>query len=304
MKGRRYDERKVPFSYYYFSLIFQGYFHDPSPAPFSEYVGVPVTFREGIEKGRQMLSGPPLDLFEEKFERIFVGEALYEPYHIEAQERLRREKKLGLRMLPPSPAKKHSTPGDWHGCFEKITYFSPALKHPGKKRLKPELPNPKIKPNPLGGPGYTDICLSPFPVYSHEPYDPPKEKVKAERRFLSASAPLDHFPPNPYKDEDPGPTYIRPTEITPKIMGPGRFYVPFPKRPGGNHSGCFGKFPKYSSEPYDPDKEHKEPVGVFVTGGPPLRTKYTNSIIDQVTNTSCNATNYVGYREQVYPLDK
>lgn len=34
----------------------------------------------------------------------------------------------------------------------------------------------KIKPNPRGGPGYANICLSPFPSYAHEPYDPPKKK--------------------------------------------------------------------------------------------------------------------------------
>ncbi|XP_017795505.1 PREDICTED: UPF0602 protein C4orf47 homolog [Habropoda laboriosa] len=298
-------DRKFLVSSYHFCLIFQGYFHDPSPAPFDKYLEVPVKFREGIEKGPQMLSGPPVRLFEKKFERIFTGEALYESWSIEAQERLQRERgKLGGRMLPSSPAKKHSTPGDWHGCFEKIAYFSPALKDRRRRRLAPEPPNPKIKPNPRGGPGYTDICFNPFPSYSHEPYDLQREKVRAEARFLTASAPLDRFPPNPYKDKEPGPTYIRPTEDAPKIIGSGRFYVPFPKRSGGNHSGCFDKFPKYSSEPYDPEKDPKEVAGVFVIGGPPLRSKYTNSIVDQVTKTSCNATNYMGYREQVYPLDK
>lgn len=38
-------------------------------------------------------------------------------------------------------------------------------------RKKAVPPNMKIKPNPLGGPGYADICLSPYPSYSHEPYD-------------------------------------------------------------------------------------------------------------------------------------
>ncbi|XP_026671443.1 UPF0602 protein C4orf47 homolog, partial [Ceratina calcarata] len=152
-----------------------GYFQDENPAPFGEYTGKPVLFREGINEGRQMFPGPRTDLFEEKFVRIFHGEALNEPWRIEAQERLQRDKdKIGGHLLPPAPAKKHSTPGDWHGCFEKVTYFSPAV----KKRVKgvPELPNVRIKPNPRGGPGYPDICLNPFPSYSHEPYDIPRKR--------------------------------------------------------------------------------------------------------------------------------
>ncbi|XP_076388665.1 cilia-and flagella-associated protein 96 [Megachile rotundata] len=282
-----------------------GYFHDPNPAPFDKYQGVPFRFRQGIEKGRQILAGPPSKLFEEKFVRIFDGEALYEPWRFEAAERLEREQaKLGSHMLPPSPAKKHATPGDWYGCFEKIPHFSPALRP--TKRKEPELPNAKIKPNPKGGPGYPDICLSRFPEYSYNPYDPPKrrQRDKALGRFLSASAPLDFFPPNPYLAESIGPTYVRPKEFPPKMLGPGRLYVPFPKKPGGNHSGCFEKFPLYSSDPYDKGIKEAKVEGVIVAGGPALRTKYTNSIISQVTRIACNATNYQNYREQVYVLDK
>ncbi|XP_076623936.1 cilia-and flagella-associated protein 96 [Colletes latitarsis] len=290
-------------SHTYFYHIFQGYFHDPSPAPFDKYVGAPVTFREGIEKGRQLLAGPSTPLFEQKFVRIFSGEALNEPWRLEAEERLKRDRaKIGGVMLPPSPAKKHATPGDWHGCFEKVTYFSPAERKVPKTR--PEPPNIMTRPNPLGGPGYADIGINPFPSYSHEPYDPEiKVKEKPVGRFLYASAPLDYFPPDPYKDDAPGPTYVRPVEVKPKIIGSGRIYVPFPKKPGGNHSGCFDKFPEYSSDPYEKDtKKEKKVEGWFILGGPRLRTKYTNSIINQVTRISCNATNYMDYQPRVYSL--
>lgn len=73
-------------------------------------------------------------------------------------------------MLPTSPSKKHSSPGDWYGCFGKFSYFSPGPREEVRKKT-PVLPNMKIKPNPLGGPGYADICLNPYPSYSHEPYD-------------------------------------------------------------------------------------------------------------------------------------
>ena len=126
-------------------------------------------------------------------------------------------------------------------------------------------------------------------------------------RFLNASASLDYFPPNPYEDKDLAPTYERPIDHAPKMIGPAAFYVPFPKKPGGNHSGCFDKFPSYSHEPYDEQarkKMEKKPIGVFVSGGPPRRTKYTTSVIDRVTRVSCNATNYVDYKPQVYPLNE
>lgn len=75
------DQWKFSISYRHLCvLLFQGYFHEPPVSPFDKYKGVPVKFREGIDKGRQMIAGPPLKLFEEKFMRIFEGEALYDPF--------------------------------------------------------------------------------------------------------------------------------------------------------------------------------------------------------------------------------
>ncbi|XP_076277279.1 cilia-and flagella-associated protein 96 [Lasioglossum baleicum] len=283
-----------------------GFFHDPRSAPFGTYIGTPVKFREGIEKGRQLHPGPPTPLFEEKFTRIFDGEALNEPWRLDAKERLDREKaKIGGRLLPPSPAQKHATPGDYYGCFEKVSHFNPAVRE--KKKRDPELPNVKIKPNPRGGPGYADIGLSPFPSHSYNPYDRetgPK-RGKPVGRFLYASAPLDFFPPNPYEDPTTGPIYTPPEETKVRMIPPGRIYVPFPKRPGGNHSGCFEKFPSYSSDLYIKDtRETKKEVGRFLLGAPTLRSKYTDSIINHVTAVSCNAQNYNSYRPRVYPLGK
>ncbi|EZA51736.1 hypothetical protein X777_09492 [Ooceraea biroi] len=282
--------------------IFLGFFSDPPPGPFDVYRG-PATFREGIDKGRQILGGPPSKLFEKKFERFLEGESLTEPWRKEVKKRLQDEKrKIGDRMLPTSPSKKHSTPGDWYGCFAKSSYFSPELKVEARKKT-PVLPNMKIKPNPLGGPGYADICLNPYPSYSHEPYDRVLgKKAVSEGRFLTTSAPSDYFPPNPYKDERPGPTYIRPIEIAKKILGAPRLYVPFPKRPGGSHDGCFSKFPEYMSDPYIKARAKPAAKPKFISGAPSLRSKYTNSIIAQITRISCNAQNYQEYRERTYPL--
>nr|XP_033321459.1 uncharacterized protein LOC117217748 [Megalopta genalis] len=65
-----------------------GFFHDPSPAPFDKYTGTTVKFREGIEKGRQLHPGPPTPLFEQKFTRIFYGEALNEPWRSQPKDRV------------------------------------------------------------------------------------------------------------------------------------------------------------------------------------------------------------------------
>lgn len=79
------------FSTLWRSLVFyvsEGYFQDPSPAPFDRYRGTPVKSRDVVGKERQMLAGPSRDLFEEKFARIFYGEALHEPWRVEAKERV------------------------------------------------------------------------------------------------------------------------------------------------------------------------------------------------------------------------
>lgn len=119
---------------------------------------------------------------------------------------------------------------------------------------------------------------------------------------MTTSAPLDYFPPNPYEDEMPGPTYVHPVEIARKTLGMARFYVPFPKKPGGSHDGCFSKFPEYTNDPYVKDKSKAAVEPKFISGGPSLRSKYTNSIIAQITKISCNARNYSEYRERVYSL--
>ncbi|KAL6265546.1 hypothetical protein P5V15_002341 [Pogonomyrmex californicus] len=283
-----------------------GFFSDPPPGPFDVYQAPKIKFREDISKRRQILAGPSIELFDKKYERIFEGEALTELWREEAKQRIKDEKrKIGGPMLPTSPSKKHSTPGDWYGCFAKSSYFSPQFKVEVRKKA-PAPPNMKIKPNPLGGPGYADISLSPYPSYSHEPYDRigrvVGKKVVSEGRFLTTSAPLDYFPPNPYEDEEPGPTYVRPVEIARKTLGAARFYIPFPKKPGGSHDGCFSKFPEYTGDPYVKAKSKAAAEPKFISGGPFLRSKYTNSIIAQITQISCNARNYSEYRERVYPV--
>ncbi|KAL0134470.1 hypothetical protein PUN28_001334 [Cardiocondyla obscurior] len=302
-KRRTVDVALVGRHYGKIDLERVGFFSDPPSSPFDIH-REPIKFRENVAKGRQILSTYPDQLFEKKYGRIFEGESLTEPWREKARQRIEGEKrKIGGRMLPTSLSKKHSTPGDWYGCFGKSSYFSPQLKVEARKKT-PVPPNMKIKPNPLGGPGYANICLSSYPSYSYEPYDPIErvgKKVVSEGRFLTTSTSLDYFPPSPYKDEEPGPTYVRPVEIARKTLRTTRFYVPFPKKPGGSHDGCFSKFPKYTDNPYVKAKDKAAAAPKFISGGPFLRSKYTNSIIEQITKISCNARNYSEYRIRAYP---
>ena len=123
-----------------------------------------------------------------------------------------------------------------------------------------------------------------------------------------ATAALEYFPPNPYVHKNPGPTYLPSKNEKFKksdASQPPPFYVPFPKSPGGQHAGCFDKFPAPLNDPYEAkikDQSSNKIDSQFKTGGPNLRSKYTNSIINQVTKVSCHAKNYREYRERVYPL--
>lgn len=155
-------------------------------------------------KGRQITAGPTLKLFEDKFLRIFEGEGQnvntivksidtprlfgnfyntsFSPVSVirvilfvsQLSRRKNRKNVTGPPLLPPSPSKCHSTPGDSYGCFDKAFYLAPGKPDGGKKLNKNErqLPNCKIKPNPLGGPGYANICFTPFPQYLPSPYVP------------------------------------------------------------------------------------------------------------------------------------
>lgn len=108
-------------------------------------------------------------------------------------EKGKKKKKKIHVMLPTSPSKKHSTPGDWYGCFDKPSYFSALLKMETKKK-PPALPNMKIKPNPLGGPGYANICFSPYPTY-YEHYDHTAEGILRKSKWVFALRRLSDPPP-------------------------------------------------------------------------------------------------------------
>jgi hypothetical protein len=90
-------------------------------------------------------------------------------------------RKLGTIKSAGTP-KLHSTPGDWYGCIGKQpSAFSPEIRIPTESEEKPKKTpaNFMTSPNPVGGPGYLNICLSPYvPIYDgYEPYTKEYERT-------------------------------------------------------------------------------------------------------------------------------
>lgn len=55
--------------------------------PFDKYRGA-VGQRRDVATGGQIQAGPRIELFEKKFERVFTGEALSEPWRVESKKRV------------------------------------------------------------------------------------------------------------------------------------------------------------------------------------------------------------------------
>lgn len=87
MHTKSSDKLPTCISRIFTNKAFSGFFSDPPPGPFDVY-RQPIQFRENVAKGRQILSGPPIQLFEKKYERIFEGEALTESWREEARQRV------------------------------------------------------------------------------------------------------------------------------------------------------------------------------------------------------------------------
>lgn len=111
---------------------FLGFFIYPEWGPFDQYQG-PVQFREGIEKGRQILSGPSKKLFEKKFERVFEGESLTEPWREEAKQRVCKNVLHEINLIIHWASEKTERKGksafvyricyiDWNNCYIDLNF--------------------------------------------------------------------------------------------------------------------------------------------------------------------------------------
>ncbi|XP_014209821.1 UPF0602 protein C4orf47 homolog [Copidosoma floridanum] len=301
-------------------LMLTSFFDDPGTGPFDEYQPPLGSLRSSVAQGKQMAYGARTNLFDAEVKRIFQGEALPELGRPPNKTKAKR-KELGV-IIPPAAPKWHSTPGDAYGCFDKHPQrFDPEVRPPIEvAKEKRCLPNMMIQPGRRGGPGFLDICINPYlPMYLHcEPYDPedllvpskgPKD-VKPKREFVSQCKPAEYFTENPYRRL----AQARPSEKSGRknkqVAAPDRpcFYRYFPSAPLGPFNGCFSRFPLYLPNP--PPREKRKKRGqrplppIRPVGGPPVRSKYTTSVIDLVTRIACNANNFAEYREQVYPLKR
>lgn len=85
-------------------------------------------------------------------------------------------------MRLPGQTQKHSTPGDFYGCFgPKLSRLDPATKSETEIKTRGKK-NFYTSPGPLGGPGYPKITLNPYlSMYGdYEPYE--KEVVRKPKR--------------------------------------------------------------------------------------------------------------------------
>uniref|UniRef100_A0A6P7F6E4 Cilia-and flagella-associated protein 96 n=1 Tax=Diabrotica virgifera virgifera TaxID=50390 RepID=A0A6P7F6E4_DIAVI len=228
--------------------------------------------------------------FEKDFKRIFTGEAIKGRGR---KPKPPRGKNIHSRdFIPSGPAKKHATPGDYYGTFEKVSHFSPLL----KKKISPKADlgrNFLTSPGKKGGYGYTNICLNPFPTYSHNKYDV-KPKYKEYGRVLGGPMVTSHYPAalfekNPYPDPPnvrPGKVYIKPKEKPFPIRPPG--YIT-PTGPGKTLGGCkcggFSKFPEYRPNKYftiwDLNKPSKHKGTAWFPQSIAEKTFYTVSVITE-----------------------
>ncbi|XP_046990989.1 UPF0602 protein C4orf47 homolog [Schistocerca americana] len=274
------------------------------------YVNV---FNEESIKGRQMIPGFPQskcardDGYFIPFRRIFQKEAYFNKSRAAYLERLAATaKNIAPRtFVQPSPTKRQTGSGDYYGCFEKITAFSP-LKRAQPPRVK-EPKNMLSKPPKKGGPGYPDITFSPYPEYIESLYRGELQDyrnkyiqhmlVNKRPAFLSAIHRTQYFDPNPYfvPEEDVGPTYAEPVGKIVKGFGSGVFIPSSPgKKDGGCKAGTFGKYPAHSEDKYFPPIESVPRTMSSNVFYPQMniRSMQTRSIVNYNVDFGVNAENW------------
>ncbi|PSN41568.1 UPF0602 protein [Blattella germanica] len=277
--------------------------------------------RKEPTKGRQLFPGGSKSkcgnqdgYFQEEFQRLFENEKYSELYRILLQEDLKAMKKNISKspFVAPGETKKHSTPGDYYGTFEKVEAFSPILKK--RPPYKKEPPNLLSNPAKKGGPGYVDITLSKYPEHSVDFYDASRLKQAKEYEiykkgfkagpFYPGRCPQPYFDPNPFLDENPGPTYVRPKEKSFKSKG-GYWYPSSPaKKDGGCKAGCFDKWPEHSADKYLSEAEimrKKYRVNKVFYPQAWGKSMQTCSVVNQKVDICVNQKNFRTYEPITFP---
>ncbi|KAL0273666.1 UNVERIFIED_CONTAM: hypothetical protein PYX00_006291 [Menopon gallinae] len=279
--------------------------------------------------GKQMLSGVPSGgkkkcaiqaqsgYFETEFKTILVND----PYR-DAQDKP-KDKLLRGTWIPGGPSKRHATPGDYFGSFGKYSAFSP-LTRPEKKKTTEELRNFTTRPGKKGNCGYLDITINKYPERNYmgriDAYVDAeieyKKKWEAHRSKIRAgplivSYPIEYFDKNPFAPTITGPTYAPPKEKAESSLAKKEIFYPpaAPKMIGGNHDGCFDKFPSWEPEPYitqqdafkklvKPDKKFE---GNIFLPPQPIKSYYTCSVMKNKIDFACNERTWKTMKPISYP---
>lgn len=261
-------------------------------------------------KGRNILGeGPKLKTgkadcyFEKDYKRLFVGECLKERGRKPAPSKF---KNVSGAFIPTGAGKLQSTPGDYYGTFSGNTEAFSNKRRPQPPRKK-EGRNFVTSPVKKGGCGYATIALNPYPEHSVNRYGA-KAKIKIYGKILDGPMVTCHFPrplfdETPFREEQLGPTYIKPKEKVIPLLPPGKLMPSGPgKLSGGCHAGCFDKFPEHKANKYitiwDLEKPKKLTPGIggkFLPQSTGEKTFYTTSVINENLRFRVNQSNNLNY---------
>lgn len=227
-----------------------------------------------ICSGPKTKSGTQDGYFDHTFKRLFIGDG--RPVKAHTRNNIKKP------FVPTGPGKKHSSPGDFFGCFsKKIQYFSSQCKqdkqdnHPNRYFI--------VNPGKKGGPGYVDITISKYPGHLRMSYIIKKVPKVIFKPFYLGSR-KKYFDSNPFKYSDSKNLRYNPVKET-KTKFTGRIFLP--AGPYRKNYGYFNPWPTHMPDPYLPEKKTK----IYSISDKPFRpthimpkTMYTNATLYTYTN--------------------
>uniref|UniRef100_A0A8C5PWV8 Cilia-and flagella-associated protein 96 n=1 Tax=Leptobrachium leishanense TaxID=445787 RepID=A0A8C5PWV8_9ANUR len=226
-------------------------------------------FNESAGKKRQIIPGCSSSdgYFDNRYNRIFEGEAYSEPVKERRKFQIQQAKKnLGKAFYPSNGEKKPSGQGS---CYGTLSGPIPALNPIQKKQKTYNAPGKNIYTNPMklgSGYGYNKVTIGEDYPYSSEKYNVSQELEKKEREigkknlkggpFVVTTHPKDYFSDNPYRVEKPLPP-LKKKQAKKNSIKPFVYSSPA-KNPGGMKAGTFSVYPSHSKEPYEPKSVRKK----------------------------------------------
>ncbi|XP_067938753.1 cilia-and flagella-associated protein 96-like [Watersipora subatra] len=277
-----------------------------------KYATPALEFNVAAGKGKQVLPGGNKErcakqdgYFNDKFVRMFEGEAYSDPIKQRRQHRMKEsQKNLGKPFLPSNGDKKPSGLGNHYGTLGGAVPFFSAQNKTGAAYKSPNK-NLYTNPGKRGtGFGYLNVTLGQFPKHMTEPYDQvalnDKKLLEQSRSKMKGGSfklnmhPKAYFDEKPYTSEKPLPPAKKSAPARPIAVA---FRPSHPaKKPAGCKAGTFETYPQHSVDPYG--KHYKRPVNVVNKTGKTFmpnqgpKSALTNSIINQNVVRTMNRQNY------------